>query len=215
MFLTDKLLAITELGAEWVLWILVALSIISVAIMIERGRYFASRKLDAEVLAANVRSALRSGETNAAIKRWSESDHIAAVVAVAGLKEAPRGPDAAAEAMLQAKSSHRPNLEKNLAVLGTLGNNAPFIGLFATCIKIIQAFAILGANEPNNTIMVLIAAALIATAVGLLVAIPAVVAYNIFQRRVRVTVASADAVAHAILAELKGEGASATAKEAA
>jgi biopolymer transport protein ExbB/TolQ len=208
MFLTDKLLAITDLGAEWVLWILMILSVVSVAIMIERWRYFAARKVDVELLAQQVRGALRKGDTDELIKRWQSSDSIATIVALAGLKEAPNGPDAAAEAMLEAKARTRPQLEKNLAVLGTLGNNAPFIGLFATCIKIIQAFAILGADEPNNKIMVLIAAALIATAVGLLVAIPAVVAYNIFQRRVRVQVAGADAVAHAILAELRTEGAS-------
>jgi biopolymer transport protein ExbB/TolQ len=215
MFLTDNLLAISELGAEWVLWILVAASIVSVAIMIERWRYFATRKLDAEVLGHEVRRAIRTGDTETTIKKWQASDNIAAIVAVAGLKEASRGPDAAAEAMLQAKSTTRPQLEKNLAILGTLGNNAPFIGLFATCIKIIQAFAVLGNDEPNSKIMVLIAAALIATAVGLLVAIPAVVAYNIFQRRVRVTVAAADAVAHALLAELKGEPVAAGRAEAA
>jgi biopolymer transport protein ExbB/TolQ len=205
MFLTDQLLAFTNLGAEWVLWLLLFLSVLSVSIMIERARYFAARKLDVDAIARDVRAAVKKGELEPAIKKWSASDHIAAVVAVAGLKESPRGPSATAEAMVGARSGKRPELEKNLSILGTLGNNAPFIGLFATCIKIIQAFASLGGAEPDNRIMKLIAAALIATAVGIFVAIPAVAAFNLFQRRVRLNVAAADTVAHALLAELRGE----------
>jgi biopolymer transport protein ExbB len=215
MFLTDQLLAFTNLGAEWVLWLLLFLSVLSVSIMIERARYFATRKIDVDALARDVRAAVRSGDVEPTIKKWQSSDHIAAVVAIAGLRESPRGPSATAEAMVGARASKRPEMEKNLSIMGTLGNNAPFIGLFATCIKIIQAFASLGGEEPNNRIMKLIAAALIATAVGIFVAIPAVAAYNIFQRRVRLNVAAADAVAHALLAELRGEEDAATRKEAA
>ncbi len=215
MFLTDQLLAFTNLGAEWVLWILVFLSVVSVSIMIERWRYFATRRIDVAALAHDVRAALRKGDVEPTIKKWSGSDHIAAIVALAGLRESARGPEATAEAMVGARSAKRPELERNLAVLGTLGNNAPFIGLFATCIKIVQAFASLGGEEPNNKIMKLIAAALVATAVGIFVAIPAVVAYNVFQRKVRVDVAAADTVAHALLAELRGEDATGQRKEAA
>jgi biopolymer transport protein ExbB len=205
MFLTDQLLSFTKLGAEWVLWILVVLSVVSVSIMIERWRYFATRSIDTDLLAHDVHQALRENNVEATIKKWSSSDHVAAIVAVAGLRQADRGPAAAAEAMIHAKTAKRPEMERNLVVLGTLGNNAPFIGLFATCIKIIQAFDSLGGDEPNNKIMKLIAAALIATAFGLLVAIPAVIAFNAFQRRVRVNISAADAIAHAVLAELHGE----------
>ncbi len=215
MYLTDQLLAFTGIGAEWVLWLLVFLSVVSVSIMIERARYFASRRIDVDALARDVRAAVRKGDLEATIKKWSASDHIAAVVAVAGLRESARGPEATAEAMVGARAAKRPELERNLSIMGTLGNNAPFIGLFATCIKIIQAFASLGGEEPNNRIMKLIAAALIATAVGIFVAIPAVAAYNIFQRRVRLNVAAADTVAHALLAELRGDDQATSRKEAA
>jgi biopolymer transport protein ExbB len=215
MFLTDKLLSFTSIGAEWVLWGLLVLSVLSVAIMIERALYFSARKINADQLSLEVRAAMKNGTSEAAIKKWSHSDNIAAVVAVAGLKESPRGAEATAEAMVGARALKRPELEKNLAILGTLGNNAPFIGLFATCIKIIQAFASLGDDEPNNKIMKLIAAALIATAFGLLVAIPAVIAFNTYQRKVRLQVAEADAVAHELLAELRGDEHDAGKKEAA
>jgi len=91
-------------------------------------------------------------------------------------------------------------------VLGTLGNNAPFIGLFGTVLGIIKAFADLSRNQGGGaaTVMSGISAALVATAVGLMVAIPAVVAFNFFQTRVRRTLGRVDAVAHLILSATAG-----------
>ena len=73
MFLTDQLLAFTNLGAEWVLWLLLFLSVLSVSIMIERARYFATRKIDVDALARDVRQAVRSGDVEPTIKKWSSS----------------------------------------------------------------------------------------------------------------------------------------------
>ena len=92
--------------------------------------------------------------------------------------------------MASAKSRERLALEKRLGILGTLGNNAPFIGLFGTVLGIIKAFADLAQNQGpagRRWSCAGISEALVATAVGLLVAIPAVIAYNIFQGRVRRT----------------------------
>lgn len=87
--------------------------------------------------------------------------------------------------------------EKNLSILATIGNNAPFIGLFGTVLGIIKAFhdlsqqaAATGAQGVTSGI----SEALVATAVGILVAIPAVFAYNMFQRRVKNAVAQAEAL---------------------
>jgi biopolymer transport protein ExbB len=79
-------------------------------------------------------------------------------------------------------------MERGLTVLATLGSNAPFIGLFGTVLGIISAFAALGGTTQGgaNSVMSGISEALVATAIGLLVAIPAVVAYNVFSRRIRV-----------------------------
>jgi biopolymer transport protein ExbB len=78
-------------------------------------------------------------------------------------------------------------LEKNLLVLGTLGSNAPFVGLFGTVLGIIRAFndlALQGTAGPS-VVMRGISEALVATALGLLIAIPAVVSYNHFQGRIK------------------------------
>src|SRR5438445_11412650 len=74
-----------------------------------------------------------------------------------------------------------------MIVLGTLRNNAPFVGLLGTVIGVIEAFAHLGAGQDKAAmanVMSGIAEALVATGVGLFVAIPAVVGYNVFQKKV-------------------------------
>src|SRR5207244_2467569 len=124
----------------------------------------------------------------------------------------------AEEAMAGAQARVRLNLERYLTFLGTVGNNAPFVGLFGTVIGIIQAFDKLRASEQavreaarraamtgggaaaptfdTGAVMGTLAEALVATAIGLLVAIPAVAAFNYFQRKVRSLIASSDTVTH-------------------
>ena len=96
--------------------------------------------------------------------------------------------------MAGAAALQRMKLERRLAYLGTLGNNAPFIGLFGTVIGVIGAFDELGGGQDAGArraaagaaaVMASIAEALVATAVGLAVAIPAVAAYNYFQRLIK------------------------------
>jgi biopolymer transport protein ExbB len=133
-------------------------------------------------------------------------------VALVGLDELPHGRVAAAEAMASARSRERLAMEKHLGILGTLGNNCPFIGLFGTVLGIIKAFADLSHNQGGGAAVVMagIAEALVATAVGLMVAIPAVVAYNVFQGRVRRTLGRVDAMAHLILARSPEEAGAAS-----
>jgi biopolymer transport protein ExbB len=102
-----------------------------------------------------------------------------------------------------------------LIVLGTLGNNAPFIGLFGTVLGIIKAFSDLAENTQGgaDVVMAGISEALVATAVGLIVAIPAVIAFNYFNRRVRAVTTATDDLAHTILSELYGQAHGAPAAE--
>jgi len=218
MHLTDRFLSFTLLGSEWVLWVLIALSVVSIAIMIERGFYFATHRIDAGPLADELRRQMRKGDLAAARARLKEGDTVEESVAAAGLAEVERGADAVGEAMLAAKARERLKLERNLAVLGTLGNNTPFIGLFGTVLGIIKASHDLTSSQATggqaaNAVMAGVFEALVATAVGLLVAIPAVIAYNVFQRRVRAAMSGVDALAHAILTELRGEESQGSAKK--
>jgi biopolymer transport protein ExbB len=214
--------AMVGAGAAWVLWLMLGLSVISLAIMLERAWLFWSLRDDVGGLMRELGRLLRTGDLEGARRRLEASPSAEAAVVVAGIVEADLGADAAEEAMLGASALQRAKLEKRLAYLGTLGNNAPFIGLLGTVIGIVGAFEELGkggaaAGMPGaasvvapQAVMSNIAEALVATAVGLLVAIPAVAAFNVFQRLVKTTVANTDALMHVLLAHLKatGDGAS-------
>ena len=122
------------------------------------------------------------------------------------------GPGAAPSADIEAategaKAREKLRLERNLAFLATLGSNAPFVGLFGTVLGIIKAFHDLAGNQAGgpSVVMAGISEALVATAVGLMVAIPAVVAFNYFNRRVRSFMCKVEWAAHLAATELKGE----------
>lgn len=213
MTITDLFLELALLGAEWVLWLLVALSVVSIGVMIDRAVFFGRRRIDTATLIAAVRKAITRGEPDDfAALTGRQPAALAVAVAAAGISARAAGPTAAAEAMQGARISARAAHEANLVALGTLGNNAPFIGLLGTVLGIIGAFDKLagGADQAANAVMSDIAQALVATAVGLLVALPAVVAFNYFNRRVRARVAQGDEIAHVVLAalaEAEGDGA--------
>jgi biopolymer transport protein ExbB len=194
-----------------------ALSVISVAIMLERAWLFVSLRDDIPKLMRDLAALLRAGDWEGARRRLEASPSAEAAVVVAGLVEAPRGAQAAEEAMAGASALQRNRLERRLAFLGTVGNNAPFIGLLGTVIGIVAAFdelareastaaaagAAANAANVSATLQAHISEALVATAVGLFVAIPAVAAYNYFQRVVKGTLANTEAVGHLLLAHLK------------
>ena len=206
MNLTEQLLGMSLMGAEWVLWLLLMLSVVSFAIIVERTLFYWTQSADLDALGDEVRKLCAAGHPEEARVRLASDKHVAATVVSNGLREWSRGPDAVNEAMQSSKAKVRLKLERNLAVLGTLGSNAPFIGLFGTVIGIIKAFHDLAGAQAKGPTVVMgsLSEALVATAVGLMVAIPAVLFYNYFQRRVRAFILGTDAMAHLVLAELHG-----------
>jgi biopolymer transport protein ExbB len=217
--------AMVGLGAGWVLVLMLVLSVVSLAIMLERAWVYWSLRDDASALMRDLGRLLRSGDLEGARRRLETSPSAEAAVVIAGIVEAKMGYEAAEEAMAGASALQRLKLERRLTFLGTLGNNAPFIGLLGTVIGIIGAFDELG-KAKNATltgatqvapeaVMSNIAEALVATAVGLLVAIPAVFAFNTFTRVVKTTLSNTDALGHVLLAHLKATGESGTAVEEA
>jgi biopolymer transport protein ExbB len=211
-------------GASWVLWLLFALSAGSLAIALERWLFFRSKDDDVRALAAELDVHLSSGSIAAGLETLRSLRTVGAAVARAGLRLAPRGPAAAEKGMQSATSAERKALEARLAYLGTLGNNAPFVGLFGTVIGVILAFEQLGqatgsagtgaaSQVASAAVMAAIAEALVATAVGIGVALPAVAAYNYFQRRIATMLDDAETLSTLVLAYLMsntGAGAVAT-----
>jgi len=203
-----------EVGATPIMYLMIGLSVVSVAIMIERGWFFTMVSENIAKLAEALAERLNQHDLNGAGDLVAASKSAEAAIVAAGLKQIGRGAEAAEEAMASATALQRMRLERRLAFLGTLGNNAPFIGLLGTVIGIVQAFEKLqnagaagGASGPATDVMGAIAEALVATAIGLVVAIPAVAAFNYFQRRIRATLANSDALTHILLAYAKGEAA--------
>jgi biopolymer transport protein ExbB/TolQ len=208
----------TNFGAEWVMWLMLGLSVISVAIMLERAWFYWSLRDDIATLASELRSHLRNNDLEGARKRMEQSPSAEAAVVVAGLAEADRGARSAEEAMHGASALQRLKLERRLAFLGTLGNNAPFIGLFGTVIGVVMAFEALGDEKvaqgaaeaaanlgAPQQVMAAIAEALVATAVGLAVAIPAVAMFNVFQRQARSILANTEVLSRVLIAHLVAE----------
>jgi biopolymer transport protein ExbB len=204
MHLTQRILSFTLLGSDWVVWLLLALSVLSVAVMVERAIAFAGTGGHLEALGREVVTRLLAGDRAAARLALDGRRAPAAMVAAAGIAEIDRGADAVSETMAGVKAHLRVELERHLGILGTLGNNAPFVGLFGTVLGIIKAFADLSHSQAGGAgaVMSGISEALVATAVGLMVAIPAVVAFNIFQGKLRRVMAEVDAMAHRVLSTI-------------
>ena len=199
--IVKELLALSLLGTEWVLWLLVVLSIVSLAIMLERAWCFLRLRLDLRSFIRELSNCLTAGEYDRAQLLCEQSQAPESQIALAGCQNRLRGFDAIEQSMLSVLHSQRQYLDRGLVVLGTLGNNAPFIGLFGTVLGIIQAFNDLSLNPAGGIAVVMsgISEALVATAVGLLVAIPAVIAFNTFQRLVKGRIANADTVMRLVL----------------
>jgi biopolymer transport protein ExbB len=139
-------------------------------------------------------------------REWaSKQDTLHAGTARAILQTSSNDPSRIDRAVKSYLSVQRNRLEQGLTVLATLGSNAPFIGLFGTVLGIIQAFGALGAHQTNaSDIMVGISEALIATAIGLFVAIPAVVAFNVFSRKLRGMIVRSEALKDLYLSKIQG-----------
>jgi biopolymer transport protein ExbB len=206
MNLSSAFVDFAQLGANWVLWLLIALSVVSVGVMIDRALWLRGRDTDTERFIRELKGAVERGELDRLQTKYMDTPAIPIQVALRGVAARALGADAMAEVMHGEKARWRRTAERGLIVLGTLGNNVPFVGLFGTVLGVINAFQHLAMNAADAEKQTLsnIAEALSATAIGLLVAIPAVIAYNFFGRRVRVMMSGTDEVVHALLSLMLG-----------
>jgi len=177
--------------------ILFIMSIWSLAVMIDRALYFSAARKQSREFAPKVAGALKEGRLDEAIKvaDRSKKSHLAEVV-TAGLTEFRSFGSGGAITEEQVESSKRAlerseaivhaKLKKGLGGLATIGSTAPFIGLLGTVIGILNAFQSIAASKTSGIGQVAggISEALVTTAFGLLVAIPAVMCFNYFTNKV-------------------------------
>jgi len=211
--LVQRLLSLPVFRSEWVLWLLLGLSLLSVAVMVERWFFYRRRKINFEAVKDEFAKNLDKGDFDAAAKLLAKYDSLETNVTLAGLRGYEKGPESVEELIAGALSRGKSEYERRLSILATLASNSPFIGLFGTVLGIIRSFKEMSKDIVNAStgVMAGIAEALVATAVGLLVAIPAVVAYNVFKGMVKDAVTNTDGLTRVLMAELKSAGK--TAKE--
>lgn len=207
MDIQERLTAFAMLGASWVMWLLVLLSIVGLAIVLERAYYFFATGDDFARVKRDLLALLGKKDVEGARKMLAGSKGFEARIATAGLEAPEAGTESAEERIEGEKELARLSMERNLVFLGTVGNNAPFLGLLGTVIGIIRAFAALDAagGQVSPNLMSEIGEALVATAIGIIVALPAVAAFNIFQRIIKTRIARGESLGHEVLAFLKSK----------
>ena len=219
--LMQKLVFVAQSGASAVLYLLMLISVISVGVVIERWWYFRKRRFSLPDASTSLEKQLRAGNVEGARKELAKSKAVEAEILSDALAWFNEGSEAVQEIVQKGVRQRRKTFESGLLFLGTLGNNAPFVGLFGTVLGVVSAFRELGAAQSNmaaagggmNNVMSGIAEALVATAIGILVAIPAVIAFNIFQKKGSDIEENSAALSNVVVASMAARKRLATAKQ--
>jgi biopolymer transport protein ExbB len=192
-------------AATGILFLLLGLSVVQVAILVERGVTLIRSRSSRRRL-ATLTSLVDGGRFEEAAEAIGDPRSLPETVLAAGLARAGDGAGAVDEVVRTATAEGKLALERRLSFLATLGNNAPFIGLLGTVLGIMHAFANLNmaGGQVSAEVMAGISEALVATGVGLMVALPAVIAFNWFQRIIKGRVVAAESLAGALVASLRG-----------
>jgi biopolymer transport protein ExbB len=200
MDIQERLTAFAMLGATWVMWLLVGISVIALAIVLERAYFFFATNDEFSRLLGALLGKLKENDVDGAKSAMRASRSVEAQVALAGLESVEDGPSSAEERMNKQQTLSKLSMERNLAFLGTVGNNAPFVGLLGTVIGIIRAFQELNQSQGQVSagLMAEIGEALVATAIGL-------GAYISFLRFNTPPATRADALGREVLAFMKSK----------
>lgn len=177
-----------------VMIVILLCSVLTLGFALERLIYYAKRRGNADAILASAVIAIRGGQREEAIRILNSTPHPLGAVAVEMMRSSDTGSDSAEEKLQIALSEQRLQLERNLGFLGTMGNTAPLIGLLGTVWGIMRAFhdmARTGSAGPS-VVAAGVAEALFTTAAGLLVAVPSVMIYNHFVRRMGVMLTVAE-----------------------
>ncbi len=186
MFAGKTIWEILQTGG-FTMYILLFCSLLSIAILLERIIYY--RKLSktkrAEFM-TRIKRALKIGNVEKAMEICKDTDAPFSQVVFSGLELRGRPEKEISNAMEREITIETTKLERYTSIVGTIGNTAVYIGLFGTVLGIIRAFHDIAAAGTGGMSIVIggVAEALVCTATGLFVAIPAVIAFNYFAKRV-------------------------------
>lgn len=209
--LTEKIYAVSLYADEIILFVLLLASVISVAIILER--YFFIRKYSnaSQNVGATLQTIVHNNSIDDIEKIPNDPYSLegqAAANSIKYLKE--RGSKGLEEFFNTFVITQRPNIERGMGFLATVGSNAPYVGLLGTVFGIMKAFRelSLAGNHGNSQVMIMegISMALVATGAGLFVAIPAVIAYNFYNRKIKYIYDNLDALKEIVLAYAKQKG---------
>lgn len=206
--LINQFFVLSQGSAEFLLWILMLTSVLSIGMIIERFITLRSVYTKNIEFRRKAQELLQSYTLNELEELAKNKDSLPERALSYGLRHAKaQGAEGLAEVFNSFLMIEKPKLEKNLNFLATVGSNAPFVGLLGTVLGIMKAFSDLSQSSGagNEAVMSGIAHALVATAVGLFVAIPAVIGYNYFQRLVRQSLQSIDVARELCLAYAKSK----------
>ncbi len=201
----DFLKTLAFAGAEWVIYALLIASVFAAAVIIERAVVLRREMRWFDDLSRSLDKHLESGDIAALAKAARAQAGAASRILADGFSSSARGRASQEDRLVAASLREKRFLESRLLVLGTLGNNAPFIGLFGTVLGVIRAFHDLAqhAGAGPEVVMQGLSEALIATAVGLFVAIPCVISYNYYHKKVQDLLSSTEALSRLILSTVK------------
>jgi biopolymer transport protein ExbB len=172
-------------AAGWPVWFLIFASFLAVALIIERALSLQRRKVLPDHLLDEVLTLYRNRQTTPEMVQKLEAGSPLGRVFASGLRHALDGREIMKEAMEETGRAVAHDLERYLGALGTIATVTPLLGLFGTVVGMIEIF---GASAPSGTnpqaLAHGISVALYNTALGLVVAIPALIAYRSYRSRV-------------------------------
>lgn len=169
------------------MYILLSCSVLSLTIILERVIYYRKRsQVKRTQFMKHIREALEKGNTKKALEICRDSDTPFSSVVSCGLNLSGHSEVVISNAMEREITIETNKLERYTSIVGTIGSTAVYIGLFGTVLGIIRAFRDISLSGSGGINVVIngISEALVCTAAGLCVAVPAVIAYNYFIKRV-------------------------------
>lgn len=209
IMLTERFLAVAQVGDQVVLWLLIALSVVSIALILERFVVLRSIGIQSGKVRDKIKIALGSQNFEIIEELGKDITTLEGRALNYGLKHVKESGSKGLEELFNSLSLiEKPELERYLSFMATIGSNAPYIGLLGTVMGIMKAFHDLSITSEagQQTVMAGISSALVATAAGLFVAIPAVLAYNYFSKRAKGILQNLDLVRELCLSMAKKRG---------